>query len=192
MNEETRANILNMPLTNIKSIVEIRLIEYIVLVVANYFSLPDIEYVKINSRKREYVYSRQVAMYLIKKNTSLSLERIGLIFNGKDHATVTHAIRTINNLIDTDKTTKKQIQFLQSNIKFKAKAVSDNIDLDKDFYFIDFDNHFSIKVKDNKGIILTGFNENEIESIKNFIGGVISSCEHRNTGLYILEQINTK
>jgi len=52
-------------------------------------------------RRREIVEARQFSMYYIKRYTKLSLVRIGRMF-GKDHATVLHACRTIQNLIDVN------------------------------------------------------------------------------------------
>lgn len=53
------------------------------------------------SRKREYVEARQISMKLSKMFTTKSLAVIGRSHNGFDHATVLHAIRTVDNLIDT-------------------------------------------------------------------------------------------
>lgn len=58
---------------------------------------------KGKSRLREIVLPRQVAMYLAKELTNLSLKSIGYHFGGRDHSTVIHAIQTINDLMDTDK-----------------------------------------------------------------------------------------
>lgn len=55
------------------------------------------------TRKREVVQARQIAMTLSKYMTKASLQEIGNIIGQKDHATVLHAIKTIHNLIDTDK-----------------------------------------------------------------------------------------
>lgn len=56
---------------------------------------------KTKSRKREFVETRQLCMFFLKKRTTLSLAKIGGLIN-KDHATVLHAVKTINNLIDTN------------------------------------------------------------------------------------------
>jgi hypothetical protein len=59
----------------------------------------------LQSKKRDrdlFVTPRQVGMWWLKNNTKKSLRLIGEVF-GKDHATALHAIKTINNLIDTDK-----------------------------------------------------------------------------------------
>jgi chromosomal replication initiator protein len=58
---------------------------------------------KGKSRLREIVLPRQVAMYLAKELTNLSLKSIGYHFGGRDHSTVIHAIQTVNDLMDTDK-----------------------------------------------------------------------------------------
>ncbi|HRZ77820.1 MAG TPA: chromosomal replication initiator protein DnaA, partial [Bacteroidales bacterium] len=77
-------------------------IDYIQKVVCDYFSLP-IDQMNSKTRKREIVQARQLAMYFSKKHTKASLATIGLHCGNKDHATVLHACRTVNNLIETDK-----------------------------------------------------------------------------------------
>lgn len=62
--------------------------------VAKHYSLT-MEDLKSKSRKKEVVTARQVAMYLAKEHTQYSLKAIGYHFGGRDHATVIHAIRTI-------------------------------------------------------------------------------------------------
>jgi len=53
------------------------------------------------SRKREIVSARQISMSLCKKLTKCSLSKIGFEHTKRDHATVLHAVNTINDLIDT-------------------------------------------------------------------------------------------
>ena len=50
-------------------------------------------------RNREFVAARQLFFYYARKNTSHSLKKIG-IFLGKDHATVLHSIKAVNDLLD--------------------------------------------------------------------------------------------
>ena len=61
-------------------------------------------------RKREVVFARQIIMYLIKKTSRDSLAKIGSYF-GQDHATASHAIKTVNNLVDTDKEIAARIDY---------------------------------------------------------------------------------
>ena len=90
-------------------------IEYIQKVVCDYFDLP-IEMLKSKTRKREVVQARQISMFFSKKMTKSSLANIGAHCGGKDHATVLHACRTVNNLMDTDKKFKAQVVDLQKRI----------------------------------------------------------------------------
>ncbi len=62
--------------------------------VAKHFSIT-LEDLKSKSRKKEVVTARQVAMYLAKEHTQYSLKAIGYHFGGRDHATVIHAIKTV-------------------------------------------------------------------------------------------------
>jgi len=90
-------------------------IDYIQKVVCDYFELP-LELLKSKTRKREVVQARQIAMYFSKCMTKSSLATIGLHCGGKDHATVLHACRTVNNLMDTDKRFKTYIDDLNKKI----------------------------------------------------------------------------
>mgnify|MGYP001160841622 FL=1 len=77
-------------------------IDFIQKVICDYFDIP-IETMKSKTRKREIVQCRQLAMYFSKQMTKSSLAMIGKHCGNKDHATVLHACKTVNNLADTDK-----------------------------------------------------------------------------------------
>ncbi|HCY46269.1 MAG TPA: chromosomal replication initiator protein DnaA [Flavobacteriales bacterium] len=93
-------------------------IDYIQKVVCDYFDLP-IELLKSKTRKREIVQARQIAMYFAKKMTKSSLANIGLHCGGKDHATVLHACRTVNNLQETDKHFRKYLDDLEKKLSIQ-------------------------------------------------------------------------
>lgn len=90
-------------------------IEYIQKVVCDYFDLP-MELLKSKTRKREVVQARQIAMFFSKKMTKSSLANIGAHCGGKDHATVLHACRTVNNLSETDKQFKSYLTDLEKKL----------------------------------------------------------------------------
>ncbi len=90
-------------------------IDYIQKVVCDYFDLP-IELLKSKTRKREIVQARQIAMFFAKKMTKSSLASIGAHCGGKDHATVLHACRTVNNLQETDKHFRKYLDDLEKKL----------------------------------------------------------------------------
>ncbi len=93
-------------------------IEYIQKVVCDYFDL-EIEILKSKTRKREVVQARQIAMYFSKKMTKSSLANIGAHCGGKDHATVLHACRTVNNLSETDKQFKNYLTELEKKLSMQ-------------------------------------------------------------------------
>jgi len=77
--------------------------------VSQFYNIPDIT---LRSRKREVVQARQVAMYFIKESTKLSLASIAKEFGDYDHCSVLHAIKTVNNLCDTNKVFKAEIEYI--------------------------------------------------------------------------------
>ncbi|MFZ2619758.1 MAG: helix-turn-helix domain-containing protein, partial [Alphaproteobacteria bacterium] len=64
-------------------------------------------------RLRQLARPRQVAMYLAKKYTSKSYPDIGRAFGGRDHTTVIHAVRTVENLVPRDKELAEKVQLLE-------------------------------------------------------------------------------
>jgi len=91
-------------------------IDFIQKIVCDYFGIP-VDRISSKTRKREVVQARQLAMYFSKKLTKSSLASIGLQCGNKDHATVLHACRTVNNLIETDKKYKSNVDELEKKIK---------------------------------------------------------------------------
>ena len=63
-------------------------------------------------RARSVVVPRQVGMYLAKKMTARSLPEIGRRFGGRDHSTVLHAVRKIEDLIKTDDRLAREVALL--------------------------------------------------------------------------------
>ena len=87
-------------------------IDYIQKIVCDYFDL-SIDSFKSKTRKRNIVQARQLAMYFSKQLTKSSLANIGAQCGGKDHATVLHACKTVNNLAETDKTFRTYIEEIE-------------------------------------------------------------------------------
>jgi chromosomal replication initiator protein len=68
-------------------------------------------------RTANVVRPRQVAMYLAKTLTLRSLPEIGRRFGGRDHTTVLHAVRKIENLVSTDTTLAEEIELLKRQLQ---------------------------------------------------------------------------
>jgi chromosomal replication initiator protein len=87
---------------------------------ASYFSL-SIEDLCGTSRSRVLVNARQIAMYLCREMTELSLPKIGQAFGGRDHTTVMHADRKIRQLMAERRSIYNQVTELTNRIKQQAK-----------------------------------------------------------------------
>lgn len=173
-------------LYNANSVFENSLVEFVKQVVGKYYDV-DPKLLEIKTRKREVVLARQVCMYLIVKNSKISLKMIGNYFN-KDHATVIHSNTVIKNYLDWDKDLRTQVEELQNVIRLKGKATMEGFSLDNDFYYIDLNNYSSFKTESRKSIILAGYTTEEIEEFKNRNGISVIERKHENTGMYVLDK----
>ena len=68
-------------------------------------------------RTANVVRPRQVAMYLAKTLTLRSLPEIGRRFGGRDHTTVLHAVRKIENLVGADSSLAEEIESLKRQLQ---------------------------------------------------------------------------
>ena len=87
---------------------------------ASYFSLT-LDDLCGTSRSRVLVNARQIAMYLCRELTELSLPKIGQTFGGRDHTTVMHADRKIRQLMAERRSIYNQVTELTNRIKVAAK-----------------------------------------------------------------------
>ncbi len=76
----------------------------------------DMKSINSKSRKREIVLARQAAMYLCKQYTTQSVSRIGTIVGGRDHATVLHAIKNVDDLLQTDPEFKRKFDAVEAEL----------------------------------------------------------------------------
>ena len=90
-------------------------IDYIQKIVSDYFQM-DVDTLQSKTRKRHIVQARQLAMFFAKKLTKASLASIGSQIGKRDHATVLHACKTVNNLSTTDKQFRKYVEDLSKKL----------------------------------------------------------------------------
>ena len=90
-------------------------VEYVINIVCDDFKISP-EQMALNTRKRQVVQARQIAMYLSKKYSNASLASIGQQCGKKDHATVHHACKTIANQLETDKQFKVMFADIEKKI----------------------------------------------------------------------------
>lgn len=84
--------------------------------VSQYYNIKISDF-NLKKRTREIAFPRQVAMYLSRELTDLSLPKIGESFGGKDHTTVMHAHEKISNDIKKNKDLKDKIENIINDIK---------------------------------------------------------------------------
>ena len=74
---------------------------------------------EIRSKKKDArtVKMRNIAMYIIRDTTGLSLEDIGAEFSGRDHTTVMHALETVKKGLAVDSSLQSAINDIKKNIE---------------------------------------------------------------------------
>lgn len=75
----------------------------------------DVSDILSTSRTKEITMARQVAMYIIRQLTKLSLPEIGKVFS-RDHTTVIHSLEKVEGLIKDDRETAEKIRDIKSNV----------------------------------------------------------------------------
>ena len=77
--------------------------------------------IRAKTRKREVVRARQIAMYFAKKLTQHSLKTIGLHFGGRDHSTVVHANKAVEDQMETDDQFRTTVQDIGRKIDLRSR-----------------------------------------------------------------------
>lgn len=83
--------------------------------VSKYYNVPT-EMIQSSSRKREIVQARQVTMYLTKNHTEMSLAQIGAVIGKKNHATVLHAYKTVQEQMEVDKAFREEVAEIERRL----------------------------------------------------------------------------
>ena len=95
--------------------------ELIIDCVAEFFQVTTDELVG-KGRAKQIASARQIAMYLCREMTELSLPKLGATFGGRDHTTVMYAERRIHDALQEDPKVFNQVQELTQNIKMRARS----------------------------------------------------------------------
>ena len=88
----------------------------IVRAVSNYFKLTQEELFG-KSRSQAIVTGRQIAMYLCREKTNMSLPKIGALFGGRDHTTVMYAIKKVGDLMKERRSIYNYVTDIMSGLK---------------------------------------------------------------------------
>lgn len=90
--------------------------ESIISTVSRFYEIPQSEMTG-SSRRQPLARQRQVAMYVCREHTGLSLPKIGAAFGGRDHTTVMHAVDKITGLIQTDKAIFDEVSAITQELR---------------------------------------------------------------------------
>ena len=94
-------------------------IEEIKRQVADYHGVA-VDLLSAKTRRREIVQARHTAMYFCKKLTGQPLKTIGLRFGGRDHSTVIHACKAVEDRLDTDPTFRKELDEVRERLQSRS------------------------------------------------------------------------
>ena len=83
--------------------------------VCRYFRLEE-DQIRSPSRSRDILNARQIAMYLIRRMTSLSLDETGKLFGGRDHSTTLNGVTKVENRMKTDNTYAETVKAIITNV----------------------------------------------------------------------------
>jgi chromosomal replication initiator protein len=78
----------------------------------------DWDQMKGKCRKREINDVRQIAMWIIRKGTSMSFYNVGKVFN-RHHATVLHAVKSVENMIQTDNRYRADVEQILNHLDYE-------------------------------------------------------------------------
>lgn len=95
-------------------------VEFIQKIVAAYYNIP-VEKLREKTRKKLIVTARKLSMYLAKQLSNKSLVVIGEYFGGRDHSTVIHACKSIEEMLDSDDRFKNVVGDLTKKIQTNTK-----------------------------------------------------------------------
>lgn len=162
------------------------LIDFVKQIVCSYYGV-EVDLLKYTTRKRRVVKCRQVSIYLISKHSQATLMFIASEF-AKDHATVIHSKKVVEDQMAWDKELRKEVDELDKIISLKAHAIVNNFSLEKKFYYIDMNDFVSLKLNKKQSVIFTGFTDEEVKQfcVKSSI--FEEPRKHVNKGMYVLEK----
>ena len=103
-------------ITDIKNVATQLTEQKIINVVADYYNLLPSQLTG-KTRTGQLALARHVAMYLIRINIDIPLNKIGNMFGGRDHTTVMNGILKVENMLKTDEALKAAIEELQKRLK---------------------------------------------------------------------------
>lgn len=123
VNLETAEKLLGMFIEEERRLITV---DHIQKTTAGFFNIR-VSDLKSSRKQKAVAMPRQAAMFLARKMTSLSTTEIGLRFGGRDHSTVIHAVKRVENLMDNDHNYSRTISELEKAVHASAARVEYSI-----------------------------------------------------------------
>ena len=93
------------------------------MAIKSVFSHYQPEYITIETRKREIVEMRQIFQWLCRNKMTLSLHKIGQICGGRDHSTIIHSCKVVDNLMMYDRRFAKNLESIRNKFEEFAEQI---------------------------------------------------------------------
>ena len=90
-------------------------VEMIQKLVADHYNVKLAD-LKAKNNSKSVAEPRQIAMYIARTLTKHSLQEIGDAFGGRDHGTVIHACKAVDNMMEQDSTVRGSVEFLKNQL----------------------------------------------------------------------------
>ena len=84
-------------------------------IVCSYFQISQNDLIS-TSRKPNIVYARNICFYILRTECKMQLTKIGELFGGKDHTTVTYGYERIKDMLNENNNTKNDIQYIKEKL----------------------------------------------------------------------------
>ena len=114
--------------------------EEIIRIVADYYHLDKIDLI-IRNRNERFVKARHIAMYYCRHKTEFTLREIGNAFDYRSHDTVIHAIKSVENQVETNKRYREDFKDIELHIeqsilkeKIYSEIIESEVYQENDFY----------------------------------------------------------
>lgn len=143
------------------------------------------------SRKSNEIKIKHICIHLSMDYLKSTTTSMGKYFNLK-HSMIIYINKKIKGYLEWDETFRKELKEIKSLLDFK---IFNEENISKEKYYIPLNDFYSLKLEENKAIILKGFTEDEINSIKlvnkynnkEYIS-IFEPRKHINQKFYILEK----
>ncbi len=173
--------------------------ELIKQMVSAYYKQPVTDFTR-NSRKREVVHFRYVAMWLMKTYTKAGLAEIGENF-GKNYATVLYGCAEIEKFLSTpmEKKLQKEVAEIKALTEIGVSAIDGDAKLDDTHHYINLNTCTGIITGSGKSIVISGYSPEEVDKILSTLKEsemAVRASEpmilFENTGMYLIKKKNSK